>query len=85
MLGRCRESDDVRAVVGKHRLAPGDAQLQLRVGEPDSHQNVHHPRPIVVVVDGRDVLVKRLDCHGLTLGDRRAGSLVKLCVIQEFS
>ena len=29
---RCgREPDDVRAVVGEHRLVPRDAQLQLRV------------------------------------------------------
>ena len=66
-LGRGREPDDVRAVVGEHRLVPGDAQLQLRVGEPDPHQNVHHPCPIVVVRDGREVLVECLDCHGLTL------------------
>ena len=40
VLGRGREPDDVRAVVGKHRLVPRNAQLQLRVGEPDPHQNV---------------------------------------------
>ena len=48
VLGRGREPDDVRAVVGEHRLVPCDAQLQFRIGEPDPHQNVHHPRPIVV-------------------------------------
>ena len=64
VLGRGRESDDVRAVVGEHRLVPGDAQLQFRIGEPDPHQHVHHPRPIVVVGDGLEVLVERLDCHG---------------------
>ena len=59
VLGRGREPDNVRPVVGEHRLVPGDAQLQLRVGEPDPHQNVHHPCPIVVVRDGLEVLVKR--------------------------
>jgi len=33
VLGRGREPDDVGPVVGEHRLVPGDAQLQLRVGE----------------------------------------------------
>ena len=32
--GRGGEPDDVRAVVGEHRLVPRDAQLQLRVGAP---------------------------------------------------
>ena len=31
VLGRCREPDDVRAVVGEHRLVPRDAQLALRM------------------------------------------------------
>lgn len=62
VLGRCREPDDVRAVVGEHRLVPRDAQLQLWVGESDPHQNVHHPLT-VVVGDGRQELVERLDCH----------------------
>ena len=48
VLGRGREPDGVRAVVGEHRLVPRDAQLQLRVGEPHPHQHVHHPRAIVV-------------------------------------
>ena len=48
VLGRCREPDDVRAVVGEHWLVPRDAQLQLRVGEPHPHQHVYHPRTIVV-------------------------------------
>lgn len=59
-------------VVGKHRLVPCDAQLQLRVGEPDPHQHLHHPRPIVVVGDGREELVERLDSHGFTQGRQRA-------------
>ena len=59
MLGGCREPDDVRPVVGEHRLVPRDAKLQLRVGEPHPHQHVHHPRAIVVVRDGREVLVER--------------------------
>ena len=59
MLGRCGEPNDVGPVVGKHRLVPRDAQLQLRVGEPDPDQSVHHPCPIVVVRDGLEVLVKR--------------------------
>ena len=58
-----RKPDDVGSVVGEHRLVPRDAQLELRVGEPDPHQNVHHPPPIVVVEDGRQELVERLDCH----------------------
>ena len=33
VLGGCREPDDVRPVVGEHRLVPRNAQLQLRVGE----------------------------------------------------
>ena len=37
VLGRGRKPDDVRAVVGEHRLVPRDVQLQLRVGEPDPH------------------------------------------------
>lgn len=57
--GRGREPDDIRAVVGEHRLVPRNAQLQFWVGEPDPHQNVHHPRAILVVRDGREVLVKR--------------------------
>mgnify|MGYP001683429562 CR=1 FL=1 len=59
VLGRGREPDDVRAVVGEHRLAPGDAQFQLRVGEPHPHQHVHHPRAVVGVGDGHEVLVQR--------------------------
>ena len=57
--GGGREPDDVRAVVGEHRLFPGDAQLQLGVGESHPHQHIHHPRPIVVVRDGLEVLVQR--------------------------
>ena len=46
---RCgRELDDVCPVVGEHRLVPCDAQLQLRVGESDPHQNVHHPRTVII-------------------------------------
>lgn len=67
VLGRGREPDDVRAVVGKHRLVPRDAQLQLRVVLSDPVQHLHHPRPIVGVGDGREELVECLDCHGLTL------------------
>ena len=48
VLGRCREPDDVCPVVGEHWLVPRDAQLQLRVREPDPHQYVHHPRAVVV-------------------------------------
>lgn len=59
MLGRGREPDDVCPVVGEQRLVPRDVQLQFRMGEPDPQQNVHHPRAIVVVRDGREVLVKR--------------------------
>lgn len=59
VLGRGGEPDDVRAVVGEHRLVPLDAQLQFRIGEPYPHQNVHHPLTVVVVGDGLEVLVKR--------------------------
>lgn len=31
VLGRCREPDDVRAVVGEYRLVPSNAQLELWV------------------------------------------------------
>ena len=54
-------------MVDEHRLVPRDAQLQLRVGESDPHHYVDHPLTVVVVGDGREVLVKRLDCHGFTL------------------
>lgn len=40
VLGGGREPDDVRSVPGEHWLVLRDAQLQLRVGEPDPHQNV---------------------------------------------
>ena len=62
VLGRGREPDDVCPVVDEHRLLPRDAQLQLWVGESDPHQNVHHPLT-VVIGDGRQELVERLDCH----------------------
>ena len=62
-----REPDDVRPVVREHRLVPRDAQLQLRVVLRYPVQHLHHPRPIVVVGDGRKELVEHLDCHGLTL------------------
>ena len=71
VLGRGREPDDVRAVVGEHRLVPRDAQLQLRVVLSDPVQHLHHPRPIVGVRDGREVLVECLDCHGISLSDSR--------------
>ncbi len=70
VLGGCREPGDVRAVVDEHRLLPRDAQLQLWVGESDPHQNVYHPLT-VVIGDGRQDLVERLDCHGISLSDRR--------------
>ena len=54
-------------VVGKYRLVPRDAQLQLRVVLRYPVQHLHHPRPIGVVRDGREELVERLDCHGITL------------------
>ena len=67
--------------MGEHRLVPCDAQLELRVGEPDPHQHVHHPRPIVVVRDGGQELVKRLDRHGFTLGCQRADQpRIALCL-----
>ena len=75
VLGGGREPDDVRPVVGKHRLVPRDAQLQLRVGESHPRQHVHHPRPIVVVRDGSEELVERCDRHVFSLGDKHAGQL----------
>ena len=59
VLGRGREPDDIRPVVGEHRLVPRDAQLQFRVVVRDPVQCLHHPRAIVVVRDGREVLVER--------------------------
>ena len=59
VLGRGREPDDVGPVVDEHRLVPRDAQLQLWVGEPYPHQHVHHPRAIIVVRNGREVLIQR--------------------------
>lgn len=54
-----REPDDVRYVVGEHWLVPRDAQLQFRVALSYPAQRFHHPRAIVVIRDGREVLVKR--------------------------
>ena len=48
-------------MVGEHRLVPRDAQLQLRVVLSDPVQHLHHPRPIVVVRNGREELVERCD------------------------
>ena len=59
VLERCREPDDVRAMVGEHRLVPRDAQLQRWVVLRYPVQYLHHPRAIVVVGDGREELVKR--------------------------
>ena len=67
MLGRGREPDNVRPVMGEHRLVPRDAQLQFRVALSYPVQHFHHPRAIIVVRDGREKLVERLDCHGFTL------------------
>ena len=59
VLGRGREPDDVCPVVGEHRLVPRDAQLQFREVVRDPIQYLHHLRAIVVVRDGREVLVER--------------------------
>ena len=67
VLGRGREPDDVHPVVGEHWLVLCDAQLQLRVVLSYPVQHLHHPRPIVAVRDGRQELVERLDCHGMTI------------------
>lgn len=56
VLGGCREADDVRPVVGEHRLVPRDAQLELRVGESHPHQPVHHPSAAIVVRSNRKSL-----------------------------
>ena len=83
VLGCCREPDDVRPVVGEDGLVPCDAQLQFRIGEPHTHQHLHRPRAVVVIRDGLEVLVKRLDCYGFTLSCKRADRphlvLVYLC------
>ena len=47
VLGRSREPDDVRAVVGEHRLVPRDAQLQLRIVLSDPVQHLNHPHMVV--------------------------------------
>ena len=47
VLGRGREPDDVRPVVGEHRLVPRNAQLQLRDFARDPVQHVHHPSPAI--------------------------------------
>ena len=68
-------------MVSEHRLVPRDAQLQLRVGEPHPHHYVDHPLAVVVVGDGREELIERLDSHGFTLGDKHAGLLhIELCL-----
>lgn len=71
VLGRGRDPDDARAVVGEDWLVLRDAQLQLWVVLSYSVQHLHHPRPIVGVRDGREVLVECLDCHGISLSDSR--------------
>lgn len=75
-LGCGREPDDVRPVVSEHRLVLRDVQFQLWVGELNSHHYVYHLSAIVVVGDGRQELVERLDCPGFTLGCQCAASLV---------
>ena len=81
MLGRGREPDDVRAMMSEHWLVPGDAQLQLWIGESHPHEHVDHPLTVVIVRDGREELVERLDCHGFTLGDKFAGQThIELCL-----
>lgn len=47
VLGRGRESDNVRPVVGEHRLVPRDAQLQLRIVLSDPVQHLNHPHMVV--------------------------------------
>ena len=59
VLGRGREPDDVRAVVGKHRLVPRDAQLQFRIGEPHPHRYVHHRRMVIDTWNGLQEFSKR--------------------------
>lgn len=72
VLGCGREPDDVRAVVGEHRLVPRNAQLQFRIGEPDPHQNVHHSRAVACVWDCLEVLIEGFGGHSFTLGRMRA-------------
>ena len=67
VLGRGRERNDVGPVVGERRLVPRDAQLQFWVALSYPVQHFHHPRAIVVVRDGLEVLVERCDSHGFTL------------------
>lgn len=49
--------------MGEHRLVPRDAQLELRVALSYPVQHLHHPSAIVVVRDGREERIERLDCH----------------------
>ena len=72
VLGGGREPDDVRPVVGEHRLVPRDTQLKLRVVESYPHHYVYHPLTVVGTGDGREELVERLDCHDFTLSRKRA-------------
>ena len=69
VLGRGREPDDVRPVVGEHRLVPRDTQLQLRGALSYPVQRLHHPRAIIAVRDGREVLVQCCYSHVMTLFD----------------
>lgn len=81
VLGRCREPNDVCAVVGEHWLVPRDAQLQLRVGESHPYHYVYHPLAVVGTGDGREELVERCDRHGFSLGDKHADQpQIELCV-----
>ena len=75
MLGAGREYKDEPPVVGAHRLVPRDAQSQLRVVVRYPVQHLLHLRAVVVVGDGLEEVVERLNRYGFTLGDRRAGSL----------
>ena len=59
VLGGGREPDDVRPVVGEHRLVLRDAQHEIRVALSCPVQHFHHPRAIIVVRDGLEVLVER--------------------------
>ena len=52
MLGARREYDDVRPVVGEHRLVPRDAQSQFRVVVRYPVHHLHYPRAVVDTGNG---------------------------------
>ena len=52
------EADDKGAVIGKHRLIPGDFRLQLRKAPADPIQDLLGACAMVRVLDSRQIVLK---------------------------